>query len=54
MEWFSHFPPSIKIFQEITNKFIDHLSFNIDMDISLEELYTLKQNLGENFANFLQ
>lgn len=54
MDWFSHLPCGIKTFQEITEKFIDHFSFNLDMDVSLEELYTLKQNQGETFTNFLQ
>lgn len=54
MDLFSHFPPSIKKFQEINDKFIDHFSFNLDMNVNLEELYTLRQNKGENFTNFLK
>lgn len=54
MDCFSQLPPSIKTFQEIIDKFIDHFSFNFDMDVTLEELYTLKQNKGEYFTNFLQ
>lgn len=54
MDWFSQLPPRIKNFQEITRKFIDHFAFNLDMDVRLEELYTLKQNKGESFTNFLQ
>ena len=54
MDWFSHLPPSIKFFQEITGKFIDHFSFNLDMDVSLYKFYTLRENKGEYFTNFLQ
>lgn len=54
MDWFPQLPLDIKTFQEITDKVIDHFSFSLDMDISLEELYTLKQNKGEYFSNLLQ
>lgn len=54
IEWFSHLPLGIQTFQDIINQFVDHFSYNLDMDIILEVLYTLKQNKGESFANFLQ
>lgn len=31
-----------------------HLSYNLDVDVILEELYILKQNKGELFTHFLQ
>lgn len=54
MEWFSHLPPSIKKFQEIVDAFIKNYTFNISMDVSLEELSALKQGNNESFASFLQ
>jgi len=35
IDWFSHLFPSIKKFQEMTHKFIDHFSFKFDMDVIL-------------------
>lgn len=54
MEWFSHLPPSIKNFQEIVDTFIKNYAFNIGMDVSLEELFALKQAKEESFTSFLQ
>lgn len=54
IEWFSHLPPRIKIFQEIIDHFVAHFSYNLDTNVRLEELYTLKQKKGELFASFLQ
>lgn len=42
------------MFQEVIDQFVNHFSFNLDMEVSLEELYTLKQNKGLTFANYLQ
>ena len=54
MEGFFCLPPGIKKFQEIVDAFIKNYTFNIGMDVNLEELSTLKQGKNESFASFLQ
>jgi hypothetical protein len=54
MEWFSRLPSGLIDFQDIVDLFINHFSFNMDMDVSLQELNGLKQARGETFAKFLQ
>lgn len=54
IDWFSHLPSRIQTFQEIIDWFIDQFCYNLDMDVSLKELYIVKKNKGESVANFLQ
>jgi hypothetical protein len=54
MEWFSWLPSDLTHSQDIVDLFINHFSFNMDMDVSLQELNGLKQARGEVFAKFLQ
>jgi hypothetical protein len=54
MEWFSRLPSSLTQFQDIVDLFINHFPFNMDMDVSLQDLNGLKQACGEVFAKFLQ
>lgn len=42
IEWFARLPPRIKKFQDIIDLFIENFSFNLDMDVNLEELFGLK------------
>lgn len=54
MEWFSQLPSSLTHFQDILDLFINHFSFNMDMDTSLQELKGLKQAQVEVFSKFLK
>ena len=54
MEWFSHLPPGIKTFDEISNLFIQQYSHNIQHLVNIWDLCNLKQKVGEPFLTFLQ
>ena len=54
IEWFSRLPSGIRTFKEIRDAFIRNYACNITMDVSLKELYALKQGKNESFASFLQ
>lgn len=54
MEWFTHLTLAIKTFDELSNKFISHFSFNIEQDFTITNLSTIKQNQGESFTSYLQ
>lgn len=54
MEWFSHLPPGFKKFDELTTKFLNHFSFNIEQDVTIIDLYKIKQSQGESFTSYLQ
>ena len=54
MKWFSHFPTSIKMFDEISNLFFQQYSHNIQHLVNIWDLCNLKQRVGEPFLTFLQ
>lgn len=54
MEWFSKLSFGIKSFEEIVNRFISQYSYNIKNEITMLDLYNIKQNNGEPFMVFLQ
>lgn len=54
MEWFSHLPSRIKSFDELTTKFVNHFPFNIEHDVTIMDLYKIKQSQGESFTSYLQ
>ena len=53
IDWFSRLS-GIKKFQEIVDAFIHNYSFNTPMEVSLQELSSLKQGKNESFGAFLQ
>ena len=54
LEWFSHIPLGIKMFDEIANLFMQQYSHNIQHLINIQDLCNLKQKVGEPFLTFLQ
>ena len=53
LEWYSKLPGTIKSWSELAKKFISHFSFNITNGVTLSNLCSTKQKVGEPFITFL-
>lgn len=53
LEWYLKLPGNIKSWKELAKKFILHFSFNITNEVTLSDLCSTKQKLGEPFRTFL-
>ena len=54
LEWFTRLPRgSIFTWLELIERFVRHLSYNIESDITMAELCGTKQRPNETFASFL-
>ena len=53
LEWYSKLPGNIKSWSELEDKSISHFSFNITNEVTLFDLCSTKQKIGESFITFL-
>lgn len=54
LEWFSQLPYGIRSWGELSEKLIEHFSFNIDNKITITSLCHTTQDEGENFITFFK
>ena len=53
LQWYSKLLGTIKSWSELADKFISHFSFNITNKVTLSNLCSTKQKMGEPFITFL-
>ncbi len=53
LEWYSKLPGNIKSWSELVDKLISHFAFNITNEVTLSNLCSTKQKVGESFITFL-